>query len=242
MKMQPYDPDKISVAKHYRSFFEAAKLLPTDEEKLSFYLALDYHRFESKEWPLVGQAKLAFTLAKPNVDADLDAKISGATGGAPQGNQNARKNKNNPRCFAKTTNDNEDDNEDEDDNANADADDPAICDRQPDLSDPKQLFLHLWGASKDKDGICVFSPSAKVEKPEEWEEFWKGSDLSCEHIKLALRNFVTGIDNGSIPRRYIPATPDRFVLGGGLTRHLDAMDEKKGNSNVAPLPDDKIRL
>jgi hypothetical protein len=34
-------------------------------------------------------------------------------------------------------------------------------------------------------------------------------------------NFADGINSGAIQRRFIPATPDRFVLKGGISRYQE---------------------
>ena len=47
MKGRHSDRNDISV-KHYKSFYEAAKQLPTDIERLAFYVGIDEYRFEGK--------------------------------------------------------------------------------------------------------------------------------------------------------------------------------------------------
>lgn len=50
MKGRHSDRNDISV-KHYKSFYEAAKQLPTDIERLAFYVGIDEYRFEGKPPP-----------------------------------------------------------------------------------------------------------------------------------------------------------------------------------------------
>ena len=83
-------------AGHYRSFYEIAKKITNPEARLAFYDAIDAYRFEDilpENLPL--EADIAFTAIKPIIDADRNRK----QGGAPAGNQNARKNnvENNPK-------------------------------------------------------------------------------------------------------------------------------------------------
>lgn len=116
---------QISKAAQYRSFYDVAKKITNPEARLAFYDALDAYRFdgiEPENLPL--EADIAFTAIKANIDADLGRKHAGA----PEGNQNARKqSKNNSETIEnnskqlivseKTNNVN--DNEDVDVNENA---------------------------------------------------------------------------------------------------------------------------
>lgn len=91
MKGKHSDKDDISV-KHYKSFYEAAKQLPSDSERLAFYIGIDRYRFEGKIPDSDSYAlKVAFTLAKSRIDADARASRNGSKGGAPKGNRNAAK-------------------------------------------------------------------------------------------------------------------------------------------------------
>lgn len=91
--------NEISKANRYRSYFEVAQKIKTPEARLAFYEAVDWYTFEGvepKDLPI--EADIAFTAIKANIDADLKRK----TGGAPLGNQNAKKQptetiKNNPK-------------------------------------------------------------------------------------------------------------------------------------------------
>ena len=80
--------NEISKANRYRSYFEVAQKIKNPEARLAFYEAVDWYTFEGvepKELPI--EADIAFTAIKANIDADLKRK----TGGAPLGNQNAKK-------------------------------------------------------------------------------------------------------------------------------------------------------
>lgn len=94
----------------------------------------------------------------------------------------------------------------------------------------KQLFLKLWRTTKDKKGFCIFQITATIEKPRDWNRFWKESKPTEEQIRTAFRNFADGIDRGVIMRQYIPATPDRFVLKGGISRYQTPVINKDSKS------------
>lgn len=77
----------ISKAVHYRSFYEVTKMM-NDSAKLEFYVALDKYRFDGVEPVFThNEAKIAFTVIRSFVDADIKRK----SGGAPMGNSNAKK-------------------------------------------------------------------------------------------------------------------------------------------------------
>lgn len=72
----------ISKAGHYRSWYEAARKLRDPEERLAFYDALDAYRFDGVEPEgLPPLADLLWTAIKPNVDADLESRLAGSSGG-----------------------------------------------------------------------------------------------------------------------------------------------------------------
>jgi len=85
--------EQIQKAAHYRSFYETAKKMKDPMTRLAFYDAVDAYRFDGTEPEnLPFEADLAFTAIRSFIDADCGRKC----GGAPLGNQNARKhNKNN---------------------------------------------------------------------------------------------------------------------------------------------------
>ena len=114
-----------------------------------------------------------------------------------------------------------------------------------DLSDPKRLFLHLWKTTKDGRGMCIFQITAAIERPRDWERFWQESPPTVEQVETAFRNFADGISSGAIQRRFIPATPDRFLLKGGISRYqspVAADKPPKDSAGAGTLPTDKIRL
>lgn len=105
MKGRHSDKDDISV-RHYKSFYKAAMQLPSDSERLAFYIGIDGYRFEGKIPESDSHAlKVAFTLAKSRIDADARASRNGSKGGAPKGNRNAAKKQpcRSSGCYEKTS-------------------------------------------------------------------------------------------------------------------------------------------
>ena len=116
---------------------------------------------------------------------------------------------------------------------------PAGSLPQTETSEEMKLFLSLWQSTKDKDGNCIFQITAAIEKPRDWARFWRESSPTSEQIKTAFKNFADGINSGAIQHRFIPATPDRFVLRGGITRYQEPVSkessspEKSGGNKLA---------
>ena|GEM_PF-3892980 len=82
----------ISKAAHYRSWYETAKKIKDPLERVAFYDALDAYRFDGIEPDGLSElVDILWTAVKPSVDADINRRKSGAKGGAPKNNANARK-------------------------------------------------------------------------------------------------------------------------------------------------------
>ena len=98
------------------------------------------------------------------------------------------------------------------------------------MTEEQKLFMKLWQTTKDKNGLCIFQVTATIENPRDWERFWQKSKPTAEQIERAFKNFADGVNSGAIARRFIPATPDRFVLKGGMNRFYDPVSKEKGES------------
>lgn len=80
----------------FRSYFLAAETLPNDEEKLAYYDYIMHFAFEGVVPEMVRRpAYSSFINALPNIEESItkirNAEENGKKGGAPKGNQNARK-------------------------------------------------------------------------------------------------------------------------------------------------------
>ena len=84
--------DKVTF---YISYGESGKLLP-DDERLKFYDSIIDYSFWGIEPKIENNTVLAlFLCVKPNIDKSIETiqkgRINGRKGGAPKGNQNAKK-------------------------------------------------------------------------------------------------------------------------------------------------------
>lgn len=80
--------DSVSKVGHYRSWYEVARKLKDPADRLAFYDALDAYRFEGvvpENLPPI--VDILWTAIKPNIDADITCRISGADGGRKGGLQ-----------------------------------------------------------------------------------------------------------------------------------------------------------
>ena len=126
----------------YKSFYEAIKLIPK-ENQVEVYTAIFEKYFYNKDVELNGPSKAILTLIVPNIDsanARYFANVeNGKKGGAPKGNQNARKTTQNNR---KTTQNNLNEDEDEDVNDNVDVNEDGKEDVKVDsVSVPSDLII-----------------------------------------------------------------------------------------------------
>ena len=79
----------------FPSYYEAGKCIENPNERLSFYESLMEYAFFGTLPEFGDKLAAMFLLSKPNIDESLKRikqdKINGAKGGAPAGNQNAKK-------------------------------------------------------------------------------------------------------------------------------------------------------
>lgn len=86
MKDANSETAKVCKVGHYRSWYEVAKKLTNPEEKLAFYEALDAYRFDGVEMEnLPPMVDIIMTAIKPSIDADINCRVTGASGGTKKG-------------------------------------------------------------------------------------------------------------------------------------------------------------
>lgn len=67
--------------KFFRSFYEAAKQLPSKEQQADFFLAVCAYALDGEEPDIQGVPAALFLLVKPNLDTSLKMSSGGARGG-----------------------------------------------------------------------------------------------------------------------------------------------------------------
>jgi hypothetical protein len=92
-------------------------------------------------------------------------------------------------------------------------------------------FIQRWQQNAD-----VLNFLARLKRPNEWNAFWEKNTMTLEQIDRAIDNFIKGVKTGAIERRFIPSSPDGFVLNGWLQRSAEPFkkqqDRRISNDNV----------
>jgi hypothetical protein len=87
-------------------------------------------------------------------------------------------------------------------------------------------FIRRWQQNAD-----VFNCLARLKRPSDWQAFWEQNTMTQEQIDLAVDNFIAGVKTGAIERRFVPSSPDSFVLNGWLQRSAEPF--KKPGQRIA---------
>jgi hypothetical protein len=252
----------------YRSFSEAIDNLPEDEQ-LQIYRAIKEYALNGIETELSsGTAKGFFVLIKPQLEANNKKYRNGLKGGRknqepglfqdgtkrepngnqdgtkqepngnqdgtkqePNGNQDGTKQEPNGNQDGTKQEPNENENENENVNVNENVNENVNA---GDSASPKQRFLYRW-----KHTGNIFSIFSAVENPKGWAAFWEDCPFSVKQIDECFDNFINAVESGEIERRFIPSTPDRFVLKGWLQKSLLPFG-KKTKPGTSP-PENVVR-
>lgn len=82
-----------------------------------------------------------------------------------------------------------------------------------DVSNKRKYFLELWNKNADVLGMGM-----TIERPKDFSKFFENETVTKEYIKSGIDNFVQAVRSGKLDKRFIPSTPDRFVLKNTLER------------------------
>ena len=83
--------DERKAFSFYRSYYEAAKDLPTKEDQADFLMAMCSYIFDGVDPEIQGVASAMFKLAKPNLDTSVKRANAGQIGGSNNKKQNKTK-------------------------------------------------------------------------------------------------------------------------------------------------------
>lgn len=83
--------DERKAFSFYRSYYEAAKDLPTKEDQADFLMAICSYIFDGVDPEIQGVASAMFKLAKPNLDTSVKRANAGQIGGSNNKKQNKKK-------------------------------------------------------------------------------------------------------------------------------------------------------
>jgi hypothetical protein len=88
----------------------------------------------------------------------------------------------------------------------------------------RAYFIDRWQHSGHGD---IFNPVARIKRPKEWTAFWEKSNTTRLQVDTAFKNFTEGIRSGTIERRFMPSTPDDFVLNSWIQRCSEPYGKQK---------------
>lgn len=220
--------NQVSFNTFYYSWHDTMAEL-TDEQYGRLSRALNEYCFFGKMPELTGIEKTIFKMAIPNINASNIAKINGKKGGKNKAPLKAPLPSQLPSPLSKNDQAPYLSNGDGEGEGNGDVNEKGNGDGgASDISDPEKLFLYFWQHTPD-----LFNPLARIESPTEWDNYWQTAPPTCEQVKNAMNNFTADVKAGNIERRYIPHLPDRFVLGGWITK----CQERLKKNSAAPPPD-----
>lgn len=246
----------------YPSFYEALEGLP-DEAYLRLTKCIISYGITGEQTDLAGYERNIFATIKAQIDANTRkmgggkkggsstseakaaaARENGKRGGRPK-DENPTAFDENPSCIGLETqaetqgasvnnpnNNNTNNNTNENDN-NKDNDQAGVPPEENlDKLSPSQTFIAFWQKNCD-----VFNLMARLEQPKEWEGFWNKCGYSPREVEAALNNFCDAVRKGIIEERYVPATPDRFVMKGWLQKSRNPFRPKAASPPPKKGPD-----
>jgi hypothetical protein len=212
----------------YQSFCDTTEHL-SDEDYGKLMKAVHkygIHSIEPENLPPV--LMMVFGLMKPQIDANKRRRENGKQGGAPVGNSNARKQPVVVSCDdEKQANDNVNVNDNANENINDNQNDEESGAKAPEneCEENKQYFIYLWQSHPD-----IFNITARIYNPNDFNYWWKKNLITRKEIDIAIKNVVDGVKSGAIERRFIPGSPDKFVINGWIQRSQESFVKKSGPS------------
>ena len=115
-----------------------------------------------------------------------------------------------------------------------DSDSDLDSDLDPDLDiDTRSDTLSAYFIKQWQGNADVFNCLARLKHPAEWQAFWEKNSYTKEQIDTAIKNFIEGVKTGDIQRRYIPSSPDGFVINGWLSRCQTSFKKQAPGHRIA---------
>ena len=89
------------------------------------------------------------------------------------------------------------------------------------LESIKDYTFSLWNKNADVLGIAQ-----AIERPNDFDAYFDNENVTKETIEKGIAHFVEAVKSGKLQKRFIPATPDRFILKNTLERFQEPMTDK----------------
>ena len=156
----------------YRSFLEGIEELP-DKDKLKVLLAIARYALNDQDAKLTGLSKMAYTLIKPQLDANKERYENGKKGGRPKSKPMVFKNEENKKTDGyvekkPNVNVNENVNENDNENVNAKAELAPIKPSRFPTGKYQNVFLNQEETSKLSKAFGLVETQRMIEKLSEY--------------------------------------------------------------------------
>lgn len=83
------------------------------------------------------------------------------------------------------------------------------------------VFLDLWDKNPEIFGIRTQG----VLRPKDFESYFSNPFITKEYVTRGMNNFINSVKKGITEKRYIPSTPEKFILGGSLSRFQNPLTD-----------------
>lgn len=231
--------DERKAFSFYRSYYEAAKDLPTKEDQADFLMAICSYIFDGVEPDLQGVASAMFKLAKPNLDTSIKRASVGQTGGKSKAN--AKQNDSKPEANAKQNGSKPEANDKQtasNDEANPKRymindymindcmiNDQVINDKEK-IKKKEKPQKHKYGQYQNVLLSDDELAKLKTEFPADWEERIERVSEYCASKGVTYKNYLATIRTWA--RKDRPRVVAKNDVQSGLAQALELLGEQNG--------------
>ena len=225
----------------YGSFHEALKDLTLEQYGKIMY-AINEYALNDIEIELSTIEKMAFTLIKPQIDANKKRYNDGKKGGRPNNTkittveneekekpvviENEEKEKPVVFNFSENKKPNNNVNVNVNDNSNVNENENLELINQNE-NEKAKFFLKLWNENSNIFGIAM-----QITRPKDFYAYFQNENITKEFIQTGMENYIQAINTGQLNKKYIPSTPDRFILNNTLSKYQD-IQQQEDNERIA---------
>ena len=185
----------------YRSFAEAIKKLKNDDERLAIYEAIIDYALDGIEPNIDDIPAMAFTLIKPQIDANNKRYANGQKGGRPKANENQTETKEKPNNNQSETKTKPKDNQIETK--------PQPNENVNDNDNVNVNVIYKRFTPPTLDEVKVYMSEKGIMDPKEAEKFidfysckgWMVGKNKMKDWQAAVRNWIKGMDKKPAPKQ-----------------------------------------
>ena len=217
--------DERKAFSFYRSYYEAAKDLPTKEDQADFLMAICSYIFDGVEPEITGVASAMFKLAKPNLDTSIKRASVGQTGGKSKAN--AKQNGSKPEANDKQTESNDEANPKRYMINDYMINDYMINDKEK-IDKKEKPQKHKYGQYQNVLLSDDEFEKLKTEFPEDWEERIERVSEYCASKGATYKNYLATIRNWARKERPKIVPVKKNDVQSGLAQALEILGVQDG--------------